>query len=144
MYISNPPVQPKPRIQSVPVRFPASHVVEGGGFEPPKAEPTDLQSAPFDRSGTPPRSSNDQFSLFRPRSSRFFGQISQSLAHFPQAWSPQREIRSPQEHPHEIHTRPPSNRNRRRQNQFSKFDSVPVRTQPPIARAVWGTKGYIL
>jgi hypothetical protein len=28
--------------------------VEGGGFEPPKAEPTDLQSAPFDRSGTPP------------------------------------------------------------------------------------------
>ena len=30
------------------------HLVEGGGFEPPKAEPTDLQSAPFDRSGTPP------------------------------------------------------------------------------------------
>ena len=29
-------------------------MVEGGGFEPPKAEPTDLQSAPFDRSGTPP------------------------------------------------------------------------------------------
>jgi hypothetical protein len=31
-------------------------VVEGGGFEPPKAEPADLQSAPFDRSGTPPKS----------------------------------------------------------------------------------------
>ena len=29
-------------------------VVEGGGFEPPKASPTDLQSAPFGRSGTPP------------------------------------------------------------------------------------------
>ena len=29
-------------------------VVEGGGFEPPKAEPADLQSAPFGRSGTPP------------------------------------------------------------------------------------------
>ncbi len=29
-------------------------MVEGGGFEPPKAEPADLQSAPFDRSGTPP------------------------------------------------------------------------------------------
>ncbi len=29
-------------------------MVEGGGFEPPKAEPTDLQSAPFGRSGTPP------------------------------------------------------------------------------------------
>ncbi len=31
-----------------------SYTVEGGGFEPPKAEPTDLQSAPFGRSGTPP------------------------------------------------------------------------------------------
>ncbi len=30
-------------------------VVEGGGFEPPTAEPADLQSAPFDRSGTPPK-----------------------------------------------------------------------------------------
>jgi hypothetical protein len=29
--------------------------VEGGGFEPPKVEPADLQSAPFDRSGTPPK-----------------------------------------------------------------------------------------
>ena len=26
----------------------------GGGFEPPKAEPTDLQSVPFGHSGTPP------------------------------------------------------------------------------------------
>ena len=30
-------------------------IVGGGGFEPPKAKPTDLQSAPFDRSGIPPR-----------------------------------------------------------------------------------------
>ena len=29
-------------------------VVEGGGFEPPKAKPADLQSAPVDRLGTPP------------------------------------------------------------------------------------------
>ena len=28
--------------------------MERGGFEPPKAEPADLQSAPFDRSGTSP------------------------------------------------------------------------------------------
>ena len=28
--------------------------VEGAGFEPAKAEPSDLQSDPFDRSGTPP------------------------------------------------------------------------------------------
>ncbi len=33
-------------------------MVEGGGFEPPKAEPADLQSDPFGRSGTPPISGN--------------------------------------------------------------------------------------
>ena len=32
-------------------------MVEGGGFEPPKAEPADLQSAPFDRFGNPPQGS---------------------------------------------------------------------------------------
>ena len=31
------------------------YMVEGGGFEPPKAEPSDLQSDPFDHSGTPPK-----------------------------------------------------------------------------------------
>ena len=30
-------------------------MVEGDGFEPSKAEPTDLQSVPFGHSGTPPR-----------------------------------------------------------------------------------------
>ncbi len=30
------------------------NMVEGEGFEPSKAKPADLQSAPFDRSGTPP------------------------------------------------------------------------------------------
>ncbi len=30
-------------------------LVVGGGFEPPKAEPSDLQSDPFDHSGTPPK-----------------------------------------------------------------------------------------
>ncbi len=29
--------------------------LEGEGFEPSKAEPADLQSAPFDRSGIPPQ-----------------------------------------------------------------------------------------
>ena len=29
-------------------------MVEGEGFEPSKAEPADLQSDPFGRSGTPP------------------------------------------------------------------------------------------
>ena len=33
-------------------------MVEGGGFEPPKASPTDLQSVPFDHSGTPPQYNN--------------------------------------------------------------------------------------
>ena len=31
-----------------------SRMVVGGGFEPPKAPPSDLQSDPFGRSGTPP------------------------------------------------------------------------------------------
>ena len=33
----------------------AAKLVEGGGFEPPKAEPSDLQSDPFGHSGTPPK-----------------------------------------------------------------------------------------
>ena len=40
-------------------------MVEGGGFEPPKAEPSDLQSDPFDRSGTPPK--KRRYSLARQR-----------------------------------------------------------------------------
>ena len=34
-----------------------SYLVERGGFEPPKASPADLQSAPFGRSGTSPSKS---------------------------------------------------------------------------------------
>ena len=34
--------------------FPVTRLVEGEGFEPSKAEPADLQSAPVDRLGTPP------------------------------------------------------------------------------------------
>ena len=45
-------------LQYISQRRPAGsalgNMVEGGGFEPPKAEPADLQSAPFDRSGIPP------------------------------------------------------------------------------------------
>ena len=33
---------------------PPPHKLEGVGFEPTKAEPADLQSAPVDRLGTPP------------------------------------------------------------------------------------------
>ena len=33
---------------------PLANLVERGGFEPPKASPTDLQSVPFGRSGTSP------------------------------------------------------------------------------------------
>ena len=39
-----------------------SLLVEGGGFEPPKAEPSDLQSDPFGRSGTPPANVSRVFS----------------------------------------------------------------------------------
>lgn len=42
------------------MRMPVTYyMVEGGGFEPPKALPTDLQSVPFDHSGTPPNSKNN-------------------------------------------------------------------------------------
>jgi hypothetical protein len=41
-----------PHINSLTTNY---DLVEGGGFEPPKAEPSDLQSDPFGRSGTPPR-----------------------------------------------------------------------------------------
>src|SRR5205085_9733073 len=41
----------------------------GAGFEPAKAEPTDLQSVPFDRSGIPPGrpESSERFSPNRAR-----------------------------------------------------------------------------
>ena len=54
---SNPPLYKRAltqmcflHIKSIPPLL----LVEGGGFEPPKVEPADLQSAPFGRSGTPP------------------------------------------------------------------------------------------
>lgn len=34
-------------------------MVEGAGFEPAKAKPADLQSAPFSHSGTPPSNGAD-------------------------------------------------------------------------------------
>jgi hypothetical protein len=36
------------------IGYPLAGLVERGGFEPPKASPTDLQSVPFGRSGTSP------------------------------------------------------------------------------------------
>ena len=39
--------------------------MEGEGFEPSKAEPSDLQSDPFDRSGTPPKSTTLSFTAQR-------------------------------------------------------------------------------
>ena len=38
---------------------PTLRLVVGGGFEPPKASPTDLQSVPFDHSGTPPKNHSE-------------------------------------------------------------------------------------
>ena len=49
------------RAQYGPTLFPPARtwkrLVVGGGFEPPKAAPTDLQSVPFGHSGTPPKRS---------------------------------------------------------------------------------------
>ena len=36
-------------------------MVEGEGFEPSKAEPSDLQSDPFNHSGTPPKRTSFSF-----------------------------------------------------------------------------------
>ena len=41
---------PRPRIRAAPL---GTALVPGEGFEPPKALPADLQSAPFGRSGIP-------------------------------------------------------------------------------------------
>jgi hypothetical protein len=42
------------RCAKLAAAFRSRGLVERGGFEPPKAKPTDLQSAPFDRFGTSP------------------------------------------------------------------------------------------
>jgi hypothetical protein len=39
---------------AIPASLLPPNLVEGEGFEPSKAVPSDLQSDPFDRSGTPP------------------------------------------------------------------------------------------
>ncbi len=39
-------------------------MVVGEGFEPSKASPADLQSAPFDRSGTLPNLERNDFHIF--------------------------------------------------------------------------------
>ena len=52
------PTQSAWKAEVLPLNYTRIHLlnmVEGGGFEPPKAEPADLQSAPFGRSGTPPK-----------------------------------------------------------------------------------------
>ena len=43
--------------------LPCRKMVVGEGFEPSKASPTDLQSVPFDRSGTPPEETADSVPL---------------------------------------------------------------------------------
>ncbi len=41
--------------------------MEGVGFEPTKAEPSDLQSDPFGRSGTPPKNQAGYSAKLTPR-----------------------------------------------------------------------------
>ena len=42
------------KAEVLPLNYARSSFMEGEGFEPSKAEPSDLQSDPFGRSGTPP------------------------------------------------------------------------------------------
>ncbi len=44
---------------AIPSSLQPPNLVEGEGFEPSKAVPSDLQSDPFDRSGTPPNETTD-------------------------------------------------------------------------------------
>ena len=51
-------IEPTPsawKAEVLPLNYARLKFLEGVGFEPTKAEPADLQSAPFDRSGTPPK-----------------------------------------------------------------------------------------
>ncbi len=60
-------IEPTPsawKAEVLPLNY--TRMVEGGGFEPPKAEPADLQSAPFGRSGTPPKIERAIFLKSRP------------------------------------------------------------------------------
>ena len=52
-------------------------LVEGEGFEPSKAEPSDLQSDPFDRSGTPPNETGNyrDFLYWCQTVGEFFGEL---------------------------------------------------------------------
>ncbi len=50
-------IEPTPsawKAEVLPLNYTREPKLEGEGFEPSKAEPSDLQSDPFDRSGTPP------------------------------------------------------------------------------------------
>ncbi len=65
---------------------PQRNMVEGEGFEPSKAEPSDLQSDPFGRSGTPPmHKCHNGYSACTRCFVAFAGQIGDrhpSVAHF--------------------------------------------------------------
>ena len=54
------------RFSAVPTHQPCWKLVEGVGFEPTKAKPADLQSAPVDRLGTPPADTRRPFSAYSP------------------------------------------------------------------------------
>ncbi len=60
-------------------------LVVGGGFEPPKASPTDLQSVPFDHSGTPP----ERLNIRSPKTNRH-GCIDDAVT-LPLKWSQRRD-----------------------------------------------------
>lgn len=47
-------------------------MVGKGGFEPPKSATTDLQSAPFGRSGIPPKEKRNSIDLIAFRQAPFF------------------------------------------------------------------------
>ena len=65
--------------------LPLSHfrilLVEGGGFEPPKAQLTDLQSAPFGHSGIPRCSLLRHYTIFSANVQMFLLELAEGITH---------------------------------------------------------------
>ena len=59
---------------AIPASLQPPNLVEGEGFEPSKAVPSDLQSDPFDRSGTPPNKTR-YYECIMPTSQRAIGTL---------------------------------------------------------------------
>ena len=85
-------------------------LVEGEGFEPSKAEPSDLQSDPFGRSGTPPKADSAPSSLAFPLRRKASAQLHRRAIHVAleaRSGCPSRARADTRSHPLSGHKGPP-------------------------------------